>query len=29
MRQAFAGMRWGMQYYAYSVARWLDALAAS
>ena len=24
MRQAFAGMLWGMEYYAYNVARWLD-----
>jgi hypothetical protein len=24
MRQAFAGMLWGKQYYGYNVARWLD-----
>ena len=24
MRQAFAGMLWSKQYYAYDVARWLD-----
>ena len=24
MRQAFAGMLWGIEYYAYNVARWLD-----
>ena len=24
MRQAFAGMLWGKQYYGYDVARWLD-----
>ena len=24
MRQAFAGMIWGKQYYGYDVARWLD-----
>ena len=24
MRQAFAGMLWSKQFYAYDVARWLD-----
>jgi hypothetical protein len=29
MRQAFAGMLWGKQYYAYDVTRWLDGDPAS
>ena len=24
MRQAFAGMIWGKQYYGYNVSAWLD-----